>query len=90
MVIFQVHTNMKTKPYCVKCGERFEVRRYHAERTDKKSKVKLRWTQEELEILNKCINKELEPHQVAIITGRSINSIIKKVARVKRETDKTN
>lgn len=72
--------------YCPSCGDSDNVTRYGADRTTKKvegEKIpKIRWTQQELELLQQAKDKKLQPHQVAIMTGRSINSVMKKLGRV--------
>ena len=84
--VFQVYeTKRGGKPYfCPKCGDKKAVGKYDPERVTQGNKnLKLKWTGEELDILNRCIKGELNAHQVAFMIGRSINSVAKKVARVK-------
>lgn len=82
---FQVYapgTRKKNAYYCPSCGENFEVRRYYPSTAPKGKKVVIKWSKEELFLLDKVKAKELAPYQVAIMTGRSVNSVKKKLARV--------
>jgi len=81
---FQVYAPaIKKKSYfCPSCGENVSVRRYKPEITTKGKRVNIRWSDEELELLSKVKENGLAPYQVAIMTGRSINSVHKKLARV--------
>lgn len=90
--VFQLHTSFKStknKPFCPKCGENLATTKYKADRLTKRKKgdkiVRIKWTARELELLDKCVAGELEPHQVAIQTGRSINSVLKKIPRRREE-----
>lgn len=84
---FQVYapgTRKKNAYYCPSCGENFWVRRYYPETTTKNKgkKIIIKWSEEELSLLDKVKAKELAPYQVAIMTGRSVNSVRKKLMRV--------
>lgn len=87
--VFQTHSPMKKKPFCPNCGENIEVRKYSADRITKREKgdklVKPVWTPPELELLDKIISGDLQSHQVSIMIGRSINSVIKRTKRRREE-----
>lgn len=82
---FQVYapgTRKKNAYFCPSCGENFSVRRYKPETTTKGKRVIIKWSDKEMALLDKVKAKELAPYQVAIMTGRSINSVKKKLLRV--------
>ncbi|MEC1716636.1 hypothetical protein [Schinkia azotoformans] len=84
--VFQIHTSCKDmkKPYCPKCGEKFEVRNYQSVKKGEKL-IRIKWKQEELELLDRCISGDLGAHQVAVMTGRTVNSVLKRIPRRKEE-----
>jgi DNA-binding CsgD family transcriptional regulator len=55
---------------------------YRAERYSETT-AKIRWKPEEIEVLEQCLKGKLHPYQAAIMLGRSINSVVKKVNRMK-------
>ena len=91
VLVFQIHTSCKDmkKPYCPKCGEKFEVRSYQTVKKGEKF-IRIKWKQEELELLDRCINGELAVHQVAVMTGRTVNSVSKRIPRRKDELKHAN
>lgn len=82
-VVFQLHTkiNHRKSVHCPSCGEYFEVVKYKAERVGEDNK-KIRWTDEEVKLLMEVKRGKLQAHQVAIQTGRTINSVMKKLGRL--------
>lgn len=81
---FQVYAPPKRhkRYYCPSCGENFSTVSYKPELTSENKNAKIRWTNEEKELLQKVKTNELAPYQVAIMTGRSINSVAKKLKRI--------
>lgn len=81
--IFRLHTpTSRSKPFCPECGN-FNTSLYNSDKHTKKERIVIPWTEEELEILAKCMYNELSPHQVAIMLGRSIGSVRKRLDRMK-------
>lgn len=84
-IVFQTFGFISNKPICPKCGDSIEVRRHygiHSTREGVKN-LKTRWTGKELELLQTCLNGKITPYQLAIMTGRSRDSVMKKVKRTK-------
>ena len=82
--VFQLHSRIN-KPgkrviYCPSCGDNLEVVEYKPERMGN-GKVKIKWTDEEIKLLKRVKRGTLDPHQVAIMTGRTINAVLKKLER---------
>lgn len=78
-------SKLNRKPSCPICGESMDVRRYEAKRCDESKSLKSRWTSHEEDLAKKCLTGELLPYQVAILLGRSINSVTQKVRRMRNE-----
>ena len=87
-VIFQVYGSKRKKGryFCPYCGENTDVHPYEAERYSSSDK-KIRWKQEELELVKECISGNMQPYQVAIMIGRSTNAVNKKVQRMREKGD---
>ena len=73
------------KPVCPLCKSDRYVRDHVSERMDKGSnKFKKRWSDGELIILRRHLKGELTAYQVSYLVGRSVNSVIKKSERMRR------
>lgn len=85
--VFQVYGIKRRKEYfCPCCGENVNVIPYQAERNSSSVK-KVKWKPEELQLLQECINGKLQPYQVAIMIGRSINAVVKKTQRMRQRNE---
>jgi predicted RNA-binding Zn-ribbon protein involved in translation (DUF1610 family) len=84
-IVFQIYhpSRYKVKFYCPECGDNVAVARYKAERCNEDGKVKNRWSKEELAVLQEVINGKESSYRAAFRIGRSINSVSKKLGRVK-------
>lgn len=87
-VTFQVHTPLSKRPYCPNCGDDVEVRRYKAQRSDPVP-TKIKWSDAEIQLLDRCITKELLPYQVALLTGRTPNSVTKRLERRRKQNEQS-
>jgi hypothetical protein len=67
--------------YCPRCGDNSAVTEYAAERYNK-SRMPLPWKEEELKVIDQVIKGELLRYQAAILLGRSIQSVKRKVERM--------
>lgn len=72
-------------PFCPSCGEFHGVKEHDGIHSNKETvkNLKTRWKEEELELLRRCIKDKTEPYKVAILTGRSKDSVSKKMKRMK-------
>lgn len=71
----------KKKYFCPKCGDNVAVIEYAADRVNS-SRMPLPWKQEELKVIHQVMNGELLRYQAAILLGRSIQSVKRKVERM--------
>src|SRR5690348_877862 len=85
--IFTIYASLRVrKPYCPNCGDNFEVHIHNADRHSPEGRhVKIRWTETELDLLDSIIAGELLPSQVAMMTGRPTNAVVKRLGRRRRE-----
>lgn len=82
-VTFQVYGSKKRGGYfCPVCGDSVAVRKYTPERWSKDT-VKIKWSEKELKILQDGLKEGMAPYQIALLTGRSINSVLKKAQRLR-------
>jgi predicted RNA-binding Zn-ribbon protein involved in translation (DUF1610 family) len=91
--IFQVYrtTGVQGKRYfCPSCGENMETRVHHGLHRGPKEHIKNRkkhWSAEETALAEKCLAGKLQPHQVMLQTGRSRNSVMQKLTRMRDEAN---
>lgn len=71
----------KKKYFCPKCGDNVAVTEYTADRVNK-SRMPIAWKEEELKVIDQVIKGELLRYQAAILLGRSIQSVKRKVERM--------
>lgn len=74
----------RTRPFCPNCGDNISVESYKAERVGSGKGRGLTWQSKELEYLEQYISGELEAHQVAILTARSIEGVYLKAYKIKK------
>lgn len=80
--VFQTFEHVGKYTFCPKCGENISTHRYEVNSSVKR--VQVHFTEEEMPILEKVINGEILPYQGAILLGRTIDSVKKKVGRMKK------
>lgn len=87
-IVFQTFGLVRNgKPYCPNCGDFIDVRTQqgiHSMKEEIKN-LKTKWTEEELEILQRCVNGKIAAYQVSIMTGRSKDSVHNKLKRMKKK-----
>ncbi|MDQ0412703.1 hypothetical protein [Mesobacillus stamsii] len=71
----------KKKYYCPKCGDNVAVTEYTSDRVNK-SRMPIAWKEEELKVIDQVMKGELLRYQAAILLGRSIQSVKRKVERM--------
>lgn len=69
------------KYFCPKCGDNIAVTEYKADRVNK-NRMPLPWKDEELKVIDQVIKGELLRYQAAILLGRSIQSVKRKVEKI--------
>jgi hypothetical protein len=80
LFLFSVHSKLNNKiPYCPKCGDNLAVKHYEQKIV---KDIKL-WTDEELHLIGRLIKGEIKNYQVAALTGRTIDSVMSKMYKVK-------
>lgn len=93
ILVFDVHKVLRKTPICPECGDRIAVRRYEGARNGDGRKsgkgAKIRWKPEEMTLLEACMDGNELPYRVAILIGRSTNSVAKKLARMRRGRERT-
>lgn len=80
--VFQTFAHVGKYTFCPKCGENTSTHRY--ENSTGNRRVYMPFTDEELPTLEKVIKGEILPYQGAILLGRTVDSIKKKVSRMKK------
>lgn len=85
--IFTVYRECK-RLYCPSCGEYQEVVPHIGRRTEERVKVRIEWTDSELQLMNLCLKGKHSPAEVAAMLGRSYTSVHSKLQRM-RERAKT-
>lgn len=85
--IFTVYISEKNrkKPCCPWCADSVSVYPYTAERNGKDKHTKQRWSDTELDVLREVVERREMPYRAAMRVGRSVNSVTKKVARMRQE-----
>jgi transposase-like protein len=71
----------QNKPfYCPNCGDNFAVSEYKENKTKTEYK-RIHWTKKEIEQLKKYVDKGVPRHQIALLLGRSYDSVKGKIDR---------
>ncbi|WP_108669529.1 hypothetical protein [Peribacillus acanthi] len=84
IVIFSLHTKRKRgRVFCPSCGDCFDVTKLSE--TIQTRPPHKNWTDEEIELVDRCIKGELQPYQVAWKTKRTVQSVRNRVHRRKVE-----
>lgn len=81
--VFHVRPNMN-KYFCPVCGENTAVYVYRGIRHESNRK-QIRWTEEEMKLVEDCVKGLIQPYQLAIQIGRSPNAVVKKVNRERKK-----
>jgi ribosomal protein S27AE len=82
--VFQIYAISKRgrkKYFCPSCGEKTHVTEYKAARNISGKRQKILYSPEEIELIHKCIKGELKTFQVALMIGRPVNAVCKRIAR---------
>lgn len=84
---YTIYAGVKGRSFCPYCGENIAVTSYKGEHKQTAEMglngPKIRWKQAELDVVDQVINGKVRPIQAAHMLGRSVNSINKKVKRVR-------
>jgi transposase-like protein len=84
--IFAIFRGLGTgrKPVCPSCGENWGVNRFQQpEPTKGEKRTLITWTDEEEEMLEQCLDGKVSVTQMAIMLGRTRNSVAKKLGRMR-------
>jgi transcription initiation factor IIE alpha subunit len=71
-------------PLCPNCGDNVEVVKIVPNAINSRESYQP-WTNEEIEVVRKVVNRELLPYQGALILDRSISSVACKARRMRRK-----
>lgn len=78
--VFRVYAEARRrgrpKPfYCPNCGDNFRVREHTEVKSKPNEYKRIPWTAEEVRTLKKHLAQGLQRHQIALILGRTSNSV---------------